>query len=244
MILLEDVETEFGNIRIVRHKRDGSYAYYQGFCSHSEANKEGVSTCTYVHTMSGIIQQVNAQRVLMIGCAGGSLATMLHRAGCKVTAVDINPYAFTLAKRYFQMPEEIRCVVQDGRSYVEQTNERFDAIAIDAFSSDGSIPKELTTGDFFEQVSEVLEAGGVVVMNVIAAHDLDLYADRIAVNMESARLPAVLFDRTDRMNHNVVIAGGNVADLNIPYGNEPAEIIKGMNGIIRRDPKRRTVHDY
>src|SRR5271155_278014 len=124
MDLLEDLETEFGNIRIVRYKHDGSHAYYQGFCSHSEANKEGVSTCTYVHTMFGIIRQLDAQRVLMIGCAGGSLATMLHRAGCEVTAVDINPHAFTLAKRYFQMPEEVRCVVGDGRSYMNRTSER------------------------------------------------------------------------------------------------------------------------
>jgi spermidine synthase len=242
MDLLEDLETEFGNIRIVRYKRDGSHAYYQGFCSHSEANKEGVSTCTYVHTMYGIIRQVDAQRVLMIGCAGGSLATMLHRAGCEVTAVDINPHAFTLARRYFQMPREVRCVVGDGRSYMERTNECFDAIAIDAFSNDGSIPEELTTSDFFGQVSEVLEAGGVVVMNVIALHDLDLSADRIAVNMESARLPAVLFDRMNRTNHNVIIAGGNVADLNIPYGNEPVGIRNEMNGIIRRNPKRRAGH--
>ncbi len=55
MDLLEDLETEFGNIRIVRYKRDGSHAYYQGCCSHSEANKEGVSTCIQFASQRGLI---------------------------------------------------------------------------------------------------------------------------------------------------------------------------------------------
>jgi spermidine synthase len=238
MILLEDLETEFGNIRIVRYKRDGSHAYYQGTCSHSEANREGVSTCTYVHTMFGLIRQLDACRVLMLGCAGGTLATMLHRAGCEVTAVDINPHAFILAKRYFQMPEEIRCVVEDGRSYINRINERFDAIVIDAFAGDGSIPEELTTGDFFEQTSEVLESGGILMMNVMVKHDFDLLADQIAVNMESAKMPAVLLDRPGRMDRNVVIAGGNVTDIKIPYGIVPSWIRSSLNGIVRRQPRR------
>src|SRR3989442_624287 len=98
MILLEELDTEFGNIRITLSKHDGAYTYYQNGCFHSQANSDGISTCAYVHVMYKIIKQSGAQRVLMIGCAGGTLATMLHRLGCQVTVVDINPYAFTIAK--------------------------------------------------------------------------------------------------------------------------------------------------
>ena len=38
----------------------------------------------------------------MIGCGGGTLRTMLTRAGQQVSIVEINPVSFTLAKRYFQ----------------------------------------------------------------------------------------------------------------------------------------------
>jgi protein-L-isoaspartate O-methyltransferase len=68
----------------------------------------------YVHVMYSIIKQSNAENVLMICGASGMLATMLYRSGCHVTAVDINPHAFTLAKKYFQMPDEVECVVGDG----------------------------------------------------------------------------------------------------------------------------------
>ena len=35
----------------------------------------------------------------MIGCGGGSLATMLDKTGVRVTIVDINPTAFFTAQR-------------------------------------------------------------------------------------------------------------------------------------------------
>src|SRR3954468_18870292 len=117
MILLEEIDTEFGNIKIMRSKRDGTCSYYQEECFHSQINAEGISTCGYVHVMYSIIKQAKARRVLMIGCAGGTLATMLHNAGCEVTVVDINPHAFTLGKRYFKMPEAVKCAVGDGVAF-------------------------------------------------------------------------------------------------------------------------------
>lgn len=149
MVLLEELDTDFGNIKIMRSKRDGTCSYYQETCFHSQINAEGESTCGYVHVMYSVIRQSQARRVLMIGCAGGTLATMLHRLGCNVTAVDVNPHSFTLAKKYFRMPEEIECVVDDGWSYLRNTRSRYDAIAIDAFNSDGAIPEHFTTDAFF-----------------------------------------------------------------------------------------------
>ena len=114
MILLEELDTKFGNIKIMRSKRDGSVLYHQEECFHSLANTEGVSICAYVHVMYNIIRQSGAQNILMIGCAGGTLATMLHRIGCNVTVVDINSASFKLARKYFQMPKEIECILGDG----------------------------------------------------------------------------------------------------------------------------------
>lgn len=238
MILLEKIDTEFGQIKITKSKRNGICTYYQDKCFHSQANAEGVSTCGYVHVMYSIIKQSQAQNVLMIGGAGGTLATMLHRLGCRVTVVDINPYAFTLAKKYFQMPEEIECVVEDGWSYLLETRKRYDAIAIDAFHSDGTVPEQFTTEDFFRMVREVLKPFGIVAINVMVAHDLDMLADRIALNMEATELPTVLFDRPGREDRNVIIAGGTVEHMQIAPSRKLAEVRRELFGITRRAPRK------
>lgn len=238
MLLLEELDTEFGNIKIMRSRSDGTYTYYQDSCFHSQATAEGISTCGYVHVMHSIIKQSAAQNVLMIGCAGGTLATMLHRSGCKVTVADINPHAFTLAKKYFQMPEEIECIVEDGRNYLLKTGKRFDAIAIDAFNTDATVPEQFTTEEFFQMVSKVLISCGVVAMNVMIAHDFDMLADRIALNMECAGLPTILFDWQGRNDRNIIIASGAVEQMQIRAYKKPSFVRREVQGIIRRTPKK------
>jgi len=238
MVLVENLDTEFGNIKIMHSERDGTYSYYQGTCFHSQINAEGVSTYGYVHVMYSIIRQSQVRRVLMIGGAGGTLATMLHRLGCEVTVVDINPYAFILAKRYFQMPEVVECIVDDGWSYLQKTRKRYDAIVIDAFSSDGSIPEQFTHEDFFAAAGDMVAPFGVVVMNVMVDHDMDRAADHIALAMETAGIATVLFDRPGRRDRNVILAGGDVKDIRIASYRKPVLVRRELYGIIRRTAKK------
>ncbi len=237
MILLEELDTEFGSIRIVKSKEDGRFTYYQDGCAHSEADIEGTSTCAYVHVMYSIIRQSEAKRVLMIGCAGGTLATMLHRLGCQVTVVDINPHAFMLAKKYFNMPEEIHCIEEDGWSHLVNITEPYDAIAVDAFNNDGTVAGQFTIEDFFHTARKTLEHSGIIVMNVIVKHDFDMLADRIALNMESAGMSSVLFDWARSSDRNIIIAGGEgVEHMQINSDRKPAFIKHELQRIIRRKP--------
>jgi spermidine synthase len=237
MILLEELNTEFGNIRIVKSKTDGTCTYYQDKCFHSQVDGEGVSTCIYVHVMFSIIRQANASRVLMIGCAGGTLATMLHKLGCEVTVVDVNPYSFDIARRHFQMPETIECIVEDGFEFIMNSKETYDAVAIDAFSPDATIPLQFITKDFFRNVERILEPKGVVVMNVMTANDRDPQADRIALNMEDVGIPSMLYDWPGEKDRNTLITGGSIAHMRIPSGKEPAWAQRKMRGVTPRTAK-------
>jgi 2-polyprenyl-3-methyl-5-hydroxy-6-metoxy-1,4-benzoquinol methylase len=58
--------------------------------------------------------------VLLIGCRGGTLATELHYQGRDVTVVDANPVRFDLARTYFWMPSDIRCVTVDPKRLLEE----------------------------------------------------------------------------------------------------------------------------
>ena len=239
MILLEELDTEFGSIRIVKSKDDGTFTYYQNGCSHSGADIEGTSTYAYVHVMYSIIRQSQAKRVLMIGCAGGSLATMLYRLGCEVTVVDINPHAFVLAKRYFNMPQEINCVEEDGWSYLVNTQQCYDAVAVDAFNNDGTVSQQFMLVDFFNTVRNVMGADGIVVMNVTVEHDFDMQADRTAHHMELAGMPSVLFDWSRSSDRNMVVAAGRgIEQIHIDSEKNPMSIQHELKRIIRRKPRK------
>ena len=222
----------------MRSRRDGSVLYHQEECFHSLANTEGVSICAYIHVMYSIVRQSAAQNILMIGCAGGTLATMLYRIGCNVTVVDINPASFKLAKKYFQMPKEVECIVGDGWQYLLKTGNRYDAIVVDVFSSDGAVPQQFTTEDFFMIVKEVLTPCGIVTMNVMVDDDFDMFADRIGLNMEAAKIPAFLFNCQGRTNQNIIISGGALEQMQVASHRKP----RLDNGIINRAPKKVAVN--
>jgi len=169
---------------------------------------------------------------------------MFHRLGCKVTVVDINPVAFMLAKKYFQLPNEIECVVGDGWSYLLKTRKRYDAIAVDAFNGDGTVPAQFTTKGIFAVVKNILKSFGIVVMNVVVEHDIDLLADRVALNMESAKISARLFDWPGRTNRNTIVVGGTVEQLQISSHKKPTFVTREMQGIVRRTAKKRAAYRY
>jgi spermidine synthase len=109
MILLEVIESEFGTINIVQKRDSGVVTYMQGGCCQSEADQNGVSLAAYIHALYGLLFQAKARKILLIGCGGGTLATMLSRACCKVTIVDVNPISFALARQYFDLPPTVEC---------------------------------------------------------------------------------------------------------------------------------------
>ncbi len=241
MDILKQVETDFGTIQVMRSKSDGSLAYFQDGTFHSQSTWRGISICAYVHVMHEIVRQARARRVLIIGCAGGTLATMLRRLGCKVTVVDLNPMAFVIARRYFRMPEDVRCVRRDGIAYLRTTKRKYDAVLIDVFGSHNTVPRPFKTEAFFRRLHKVLSPSGVMVMNVITANDRDRQADSIAINAQAAGMDIQLFDWPRQKDRNTLIAGDMSKHTRIPSGKEPTWMKEDMHGLIRRRPRKRWV---
>ncbi len=213
MIILEEIKTEYGNIVITQSKRTGFRSYCQDECLHSEAQISGTSTCAYIHVMYHAIRQVNAQKILVIGCAAGSLATMLNRVGCEVDVVDINPYAFSIAWKYFAMPRSVTCYLMDGLKFLQKSPKKYDAIAVDAFSSDGTVPAQFTSVDFFRLARRRLYEDGIVVMNTLVESDEDKTPDEAENTMRKAGMPVIRFDWPMLSHRNIIIAAGNIENI-------------------------------
>ena len=133
MITVAERKSRFGAITIFKTKKTGSLIYAQGDSFQSEADANGVSLVAYIHAMFGLLRQAGSKTVLMIGCGGGTLATMLATVQCKLTVVDIDPHAFLLARRYFRFPADIDCRVADGCEFLLSEGGTFDAVVLDAY---------------------------------------------------------------------------------------------------------------
>lgn len=215
MIVVAQRESEFGEITILRNRKDGSHAYVSGDWYHSHADRRGVSLASYIHAIYGLVLQTTAVRILLLGCAGGTLGTMLTRVGRHVTAVDINPDAFVLARTFFNLSPEIDCHVSDGRAFLERVAAPFDAIVVDSFCRN-ALPAHLCSIGFFRLARSRLAQRGIILFNAVLAHDLDRTADRVAAGMAEAGLAARILESTGTRDRNAIIAGGAVAGLKRP----------------------------
>lgn len=237
MKVLEDVHTPFGHIRIIASQKDDTITYYQDDVFQSQADSHGISTCGYIHCMHHLMMQAHPASALVIGGAGGTLATLLANEGVKTTLVDVNAYAFTLARRYFHLPASVQCIEADGYRYLLESDERFDTIAIDAFNGKGQIPSQLTTQHFFRVLSQALSPRGLALMNIMTAHDFDNESDRIAGKALRAGLSAVLWDAAGHPDRNTLLAVGDHAPLSPPRFASPAWLAQEATRYHARAPK-------
>jgi spermidine synthase len=193
----------------------GGVSYWQGVDNQSLSDRNGVSLADYIHALYGFIRQARCKRVLMIGCGGGTLATMLSRAGVAVTMVDINAASFEIARTYFAMPDTVECHVGDGAAYLRRNARRFDAIVLDAYSG-GAIPQQFRKPSFFALTKTRLARGGIVLANVLAADDDDQRPDDIARLMKTAWRDVRILDADGYVDRNVVVIAGAVRALRPP----------------------------
>jgi spermidine synthase len=124
----------------------------------------------YLHL--GLAYHPTATKVLIIGLGGASTQKRIWRDfdDVQVTTVELDPGVVSTAYDWFELPRDPRLPVEvdDGRRYLQRTDERYDVIMVDAFYSDG-VPFHLTTLEFMQLLRERLTPGGVIATNVIGA---------------------------------------------------------------------------
>lgn len=115
----------------------------------------------------------NAKRALMLGGAGySSPRDFLKRTpGATIDVVEIDPGMTQVARDYFNLQDDprLRIIHEDGRVYINQTNERYDVFFGDAFGSFFSVPYQLTTLEAAERVHALLADKGVAILNLIGS---------------------------------------------------------------------------
>jgi len=192
-----------GEIEIVESLDDGTRIYFEQGVRQSQATPDGESVFTYVKLMDELLAR--AENVLVLGCGGGNLATRLARLGKKLTIVDNNPISFMIAQKFFALPDDLDCMVCDFRTFVYRDTARYDAIAID-IGGPGFRFNEEFDAVTCEAIRARLNPGGRIVMNVLAANDIDPLPDRIAARLAGDALQVWVADEQGIQDRNAILA--------------------------------------
>ena len=235
-----------GVIKLRFRKKSRTLTYEQKGGNQSTADCYGVSLDAHIHALYGLTLQRPGKSVLMIGCGGGTLGTMLARAGRRVSIVEIDPISFTLAKRYFGLPRNIACHVDDGLAFMQRTRRHYDVLIIDAFSGE-NIPAHMKGAAFFKAAGRCLRKDGVALVNVCLERKSDPTADRIAAGFKEMCWPVRLLDSPGR-ERNAIVLAGKVRNLRRPKllippqagANQTAKELRAMRFRRRRTIFRRT----
>ncbi|HEX2593685.1 MAG TPA: fused MFS/spermidine synthase [Rhizomicrobium sp.] len=213
-------------IALCQDNEAGYISYVQDTVNQSRADERGVSLADYIHAAFSLLLQSGARRVLMIGCGGGTLATMLHAKGVKVTMLDINEQSFVIARRHFNLPRGVTCRVADGLAFLGESKTCYDAIVLDAYDGN-KIPRQFLTQRFAKLVRAHLADDGVFVVNVIAAKLRDPLVRRVATLLETTWDNVRVLGSREGGSHNALVMAGAVANLKRPKLIMPPRVGRG-----------------
>ncbi|MDQ3541007.1 MAG: fused MFS/spermidine synthase, partial [Chloroflexota bacterium] len=143
---------------------------------------------------------------LLIGLAGGTVSKQLTAAygPVPIDGVEIDPEIAAVGREYFDMNESnLNVIIEDGRYVLRTTGTTYDLIGVDAYKQP-YIPFQLTTREFFQEVSGQLTPEGVAVINVGRTETDYRLVDVIASTMKSV-FPNVYIIDTEFYANSIVI---------------------------------------
>jgi len=159
----------------------------------------------------------NESDALVIGLGGGLIPKILSVYGKSVDAVEIDPEVVKVARDFFSYRGP--AIVADGRSYIQNTDRKYDMIVLDAYASD-ILPIHLFTREMFQSVSNTLRKNGVFAINYIGIPKDDCFVTSCLYRTLKSVFEEIKFFRTathDRVQVMAVFASNSPLELDRAY---------------------------
>jgi spermidine synthase len=165
----------FGTVKVLRStpiddKGRFVRVYFQDGLIQNRMFSDGESYSFYTYALEALAlsYRPDMRTALALGLGAGVVPSRLSQRGIEVTAVEIDPASFAVARRFFGLDQtQVKAVQADARTYLRGCSSAHDAIVVDLFHGDGT-PDYLVTRDFFADLRGCLGPRGVVVFNTFA----------------------------------------------------------------------------
>ena len=181
---LRDFDTQYSRIRVwdsnnTPNRRPVRVLSTDPFSTQSSMYLDGDDMASrylaYYHLLRHF--KPDFQKTLNIGGAGYSFPKdyVKKYPGKEIDVVELDPQVTQIARDYFRLKEDenLRSFNEDGRTFLNQNQEKYDAIVMDAFGSLFSVPFQLTTIEAVRKINSSLSDDGVVLVNLISAIEGD-----------------------------------------------------------------------
>jgi spermidine synthase len=146
--------------------------------------------------------------IAVLGNAGGTVARAVghYWPQTLIDGVEIDGEVSDLGRRWFDMQApRLRVFTEDARPFLRRTDERYDAILVDAYRQP-YIPFYMSTKEFFELARDRLRPGGRVIINVGHPEDSDTLEKVLTATMREAFASVV---RVPAESTNTILVGGD-----------------------------------
>jgi hypothetical protein len=169
------VASMFGTVKVLKSSpidADGRFVrvYFHDGLIQNRMLSDGRSYSFYTYALEALAlaHRPDMRNALALGLGAGAVPSRLSARGIDITAVEIDPASFNVARRFFGLDQSnVNAVQADARTYLRTCSARHDVIIVDLFHGDGT-PDYLVTRNFFADLRGCLAAGGVVVFNTFA----------------------------------------------------------------------------
>jgi predicted membrane-bound spermidine synthase len=156
----------------------------------------------------------------IIGLAAGTLARQATQVygPIPIDGFEIDPEIIEVGQKYFDMNEpNLNAIAQDGRLGLENSDEKYSVIALDAYRPP-YIPWHLTTQEFFREVYDHLEGDGVMVLNVGRSPSENKLLEGLVGTIQSVFPSVYVMDIPDTLN-SIIYATRQPTKLDNLYQN-------------------------
>ena len=123
--------------------------------------------------LSSLIFVEDPKDFLVVGLGAGTIPKMIKffYPDAVIDVVEIDEEIYNVAKEFFFFNHgaSVTVSIMDGRDFINRQidqGRKYDVVILDAFNTD-YIPERLKTVEFYKEVGEIINEGGVVSCNLV-----------------------------------------------------------------------------
>lgn len=120
----------------------------------------------YVNEIDTVLKTINLNKgnATINGLGGGSIAKMLCQKKFNIKAVELDERIVNVAKEFFNLPSNVKTIVDDARHYLNMESQKQDLVIFDMFKGEEN-PGHVLTTESFNKLNSLLNNEGIFIIN-------------------------------------------------------------------------------